>query len=221
MVTLVALMMWTPLLPVPCPSMSSPCSRTSEAPAALMVMPVVSAPSTPAVPVKGQLIVTDLVIVNMPKPPGSRQLISPPVAVLEMAPAKVLHGAVRLHGNESSPTAETQVRLACAAAGSMCDSAKNAIARIESRLCFMGASRAARVVATTEIPMQLGAGLSWTGRHIRWDWMTLRLGRAPVGWVERASARLRASATRYGARPNNQLRAMDVGSRKGSTQPTE
>src|SRR5438105_9819287 len=45
-----------------------------------------------------QSIVIDLVIVTAPKPPGSRQLISPLMAVLEIAPAKVLHGAVRLQG---------------------------------------------------------------------------------------------------------------------------
>jgi hypothetical protein len=33
-----------------------------------------------------------------------------------MAPAKVLHGAVRLHGLTSSPTPDTQVRVACALA---------------------------------------------------------------------------------------------------------
>src|SRR5262245_23285747 len=59
----------------------------------------------------------DLVIVTAPKPPGSRTLISPPGAVFEMAPAKVLHGAVRLHGLTSSPTPDTQVRVACALAG--------------------------------------------------------------------------------------------------------
>src|SRR5690242_21105549 len=61
-------------------------------------------------------MVIDLVIVTAPKPPGSRQSISPPAAVLEIAPANVLHGAVRLHGLASSPTPETQVRLACALA---------------------------------------------------------------------------------------------------------
>ncbi len=50
----------------------------------------------PIVPVQSMVI--DLVMVTAPKPPGSRQLISPPAAVLEIAPAKVLHGAVRLHG---------------------------------------------------------------------------------------------------------------------------
>jgi hypothetical protein len=44
-------------------------------------------------------------------------LISPFAAVFEIAPAKVLHGAVRLHGLTSSPTPDTQVRVACALAG--------------------------------------------------------------------------------------------------------
>jgi len=43
-------------------------------------------------------------MVTVPKPPGSRQLILPLVAVLGMAPVKVLQGAVRLHGLASSPT---------------------------------------------------------------------------------------------------------------------
>jgi hypothetical protein len=62
-------------------------------------------------------IVMLLVIVTTPKPPESIALISPPAAVLLIAPAKVLHGAVRLHGFASSPTPETQVRVACAARG--------------------------------------------------------------------------------------------------------
>src|SRR3954462_7727560 len=56
----------------------------------------------------------DLVMVTAPNPPGSSTLISPPAAVFEIAPANVLHGAVRLHGFASSPTPETQVRVACA-----------------------------------------------------------------------------------------------------------
>src|SRR3978361_2207510 len=59
----------------------------------------------------------DLVMVTAPAPFGSRQLISPPADVLEIAPAKVLHGAVRLQGLASSPTPDTQVRVACAFAG--------------------------------------------------------------------------------------------------------
>src|SRR5438067_12840721 len=73
---------------------------------------------TPLVPaaridpnVPAQSMVIDLVIVTVPKPPGSRQSISPLSAVFEMAPAKVLQGAVRLHGLRSSPTPETQVRV--------------------------------------------------------------------------------------------------------------
>jgi hypothetical protein len=58
--------------------------------------------------------VTDFVIVTAPKPAESRASISPPVAVLEIAPANVLHGAVRLHGFASSPTPDTHVRVACA-----------------------------------------------------------------------------------------------------------
>src|ERR1700742_4127904 len=79
-------------------------------------MPVVPAINTPA-SVFSQSMVMDLVTVSAPKPPGSMQLISPPAAVLEIAPAKVLQGAVRLHGLASSPTPETQVRVACAFAG--------------------------------------------------------------------------------------------------------
>src|ERR687884_2226066 len=59
-------------------------------------------------------IVMDLVIVTAPKPPRSRASISPAAAVFEMAPAKVLQGAVRLQGLASSPTPETQGRVACA-----------------------------------------------------------------------------------------------------------
>src|SRR4030095_10078745 len=58
------------------------------------------------------LMVIDLVMVTAPNPPESRQLISPLTAVFEIAPANVLHGAVRLHGLASSPTPETQVRVA-------------------------------------------------------------------------------------------------------------
>src|SRR5438067_10324413 len=57
-------------------------------------------------------IVIDLVIVTVPKPPGSMASISPLSAVFEIAPANVLHGAVRLHGLTSSPTPDTQVRVA-------------------------------------------------------------------------------------------------------------
>src|SRR5438105_13876850 len=61
-------------------------------------------------------MVIDLVMGPAPYPAGSRASISPPAAVLEIAPAKVLQGAVRLQGLASSPTPDTQVRLACALA---------------------------------------------------------------------------------------------------------
>src|ERR1700720_849946 len=87
----------------------------SPAPAA-MVMPLVPATRIdPKVPL--QLRVIALVMVIPPNPPGSRQSISPAAAVLEIAPAKVLQGAVRLQGLASSPTPETQVLVAWAFAG--------------------------------------------------------------------------------------------------------
>src|SRR5580698_11238483 len=80
----------------------------------------------------------DLVMVRAPKPPGSRTLISPNAEVFEMAPANVLHGAVRLHGLASSPTPETQVRVACACAGAIARPAiKSAPANVEKRVDFL------------------------------------------------------------------------------------
>src|SRR5437867_13389836 len=57
-------------------------------------------------------IVMLFVMVTAPNPPGSRTEISPPAAVFEIVPANVLQGAVRLQGFTSSPTPETQVRVA-------------------------------------------------------------------------------------------------------------
>src|SRR5215468_7198016 len=79
-------------------------------------MPLVPDTSTPASGLSDEMVI-DLVMVTAPKPPGSSTLISPLGAVLEIAPAKVLHGAVRLHGLASSPTPDTHVRVACACAG--------------------------------------------------------------------------------------------------------
>src|SRR5687768_10751063 len=84
---------------------------------ALTTKPLTPAPATRALPSTAPpSMVIDLVMVRPPKPPGSSTEMMPPVAVLEMAPAKVLHGAVRLHGLASSPTPDTQVRVACACA---------------------------------------------------------------------------------------------------------
>ena len=86
--------------------------------ASLTIMAFVPETSTP--PTKpSHLIVIDLVMVTPPKPPESRQLISPSAAVFEIVPGKVLHGAVRLHGFASSPTPDTHVRVAWAKAGRM------------------------------------------------------------------------------------------------------
>src|SRR5215469_4539863 len=82
----------------------------------------------------------DLVMVTAPNPPGSRQLISPFIAVFEMAPAKVLQGAVRLQGLTSSPTPETQVRDAWAKAGEPIRQVKSiipAMADINFRICIV------------------------------------------------------------------------------------
>src|SRR5262245_13914292 len=84
---------------------------------ALMMMPLVPATSIEATCPPPPSMVIDLVMVTAPKPPGSRALISPPAAVFEIAPAKVLQGAVRLHGLASSPTPETDVRVAWALDG--------------------------------------------------------------------------------------------------------
>src|SRR3989442_7937169 len=61
-------------------------------------------------------MVMHLVMVTAPNPPGSSTSISPHSAVFEIAPAKVLQGAVRLQGLASSPTPDTHVRHACACA---------------------------------------------------------------------------------------------------------
>ncbi len=85
--------------------------------------------NTPAIAPRPSTVI-DFVIVNAPKPPGSIILISPPVAVLLMAPANVLHGAVRLQGLRSSPTPETHVRGAWAWATNAHAKANIAMVRI-------------------------------------------------------------------------------------------
>ncbi len=84
---------------------------------ATIVIPVVLTCAL-AIPRTVPSIRIDLVIVTGPKLPTSRTEISPPAAVFEIAPANVWQGAVREQGFASSPTPETQVRVAWAAAGS-------------------------------------------------------------------------------------------------------
>ncbi|WP_292189299.1 hypothetical protein [Mesorhizobium sp.] len=106
--------------------------------AALMITPFVDEFDTPA-STSSQAMVIALVIVTAPKPPGSMQLISPPAAVFEIAPAKVLQGAVRLHGLTSSPTPETHVRGACAEAGAIrkTDARSNTASERKNRTTFI------------------------------------------------------------------------------------
>src|SRR3989344_3095310 len=108
--------MRTPLVPVLIPSMLMPLITTLSVAPAEIVMPLVPLAMIVASTLSQSSLI-DLVIVTVPKLAGSRQLISPPAAVFEIEPAKVRHGAVRLHGLTSSPTPETQVRVACAEAG--------------------------------------------------------------------------------------------------------
>src|SRR5688572_295599 len=104
---------WMPFSPGSLPVPLTEKLRIVTSPSgALIIKPVVPLDKTePITPLPSMVI--DLVIVSVPKPPGSRRLISPPAAVLLIAPARVLHGAVRLQGFTSSPTPETQVRVAC------------------------------------------------------------------------------------------------------------
>src|SRR5262249_22812963 len=97
-----------------------------------MLMPLVPALRIEA-NASWQSTVIDLVMVSAPRPPGSRQLISPLTWVFEIAPAKVLQGAVRLHGLASSPTPDTQVRAAWARAGAVPSSASDAAASASIR----------------------------------------------------------------------------------------
>src|ERR1700688_2782182 len=110
--------------------------RTLSVAATLTMMPSVPETSTPpSTPSAIRLI--DWVMVTAPKPPGSSALISPPGAVFEMAPANVLHGAVRLHGLASSPTPDTHVRVAWACAGAAHNIATLAIARAFQKSVFI------------------------------------------------------------------------------------
>src|SRR6185437_6513162 len=105
----------TPLMPVPIPLIRRWGRMTTSFGPAWTTIPFVPLTNTDATWPPPSIVI-GLVIVTAPYPAGSRASISPAAAVLEIAPANVLHGAVRLHGLASSPTPETQVRLACAVA---------------------------------------------------------------------------------------------------------
>src|SRR5690348_2503240 len=109
------LLAFTPTRPVVAPLIEMFLSTTWIVFGAPLALSLTLTPFVPAARidpnVPAQSMVIDFVIVTAPKPPGSRQSISPPAAVLEIAPANVLHGAVRLHGLRSSPVPDTQVRV--------------------------------------------------------------------------------------------------------------
>src|SRR4029079_10007719 len=86
-------------------SMPLPLMVTPETPLAVM---------SPSRPPPSRVI--DLVTTTLPKLPRSSTDTPPPAVVLTTAPAKVLHGRVRLHGLASSPAADTQGRVARAGA---------------------------------------------------------------------------------------------------------
>src|SRR5260370_16778882 len=84
---------------------------TSVAPGATTI-PFVPATRTEATWPPPPSRVMDFVMVTAPKPPGSSASISPPAAVLGIAPPHVLHAAVRLHGLTSSPRPQTHIHPA-------------------------------------------------------------------------------------------------------------
>src|SRR6185369_13449 len=126
--TALAWRMLIPFMPLQKPLIEIPLMVITSVAAALMTIPFTREARIEAnVPVPSSVI--DFVIVTAPKPPGSRASISPQAAVLEMAPAQVLQGAVRLQGLASSPTPDTHVREACAWAIETVANIKVAIAK--------------------------------------------------------------------------------------------
>src|SRR5215471_16286599 len=101
------------------PSITRPRTTTTQlgSVAQLTVMPLVPATRIPASPMPSLASVIAFVTVTALKVPGSSVSISPPAAVLAIAPAKVLQGAVREQGLTASATPEIHVLVACALAG--------------------------------------------------------------------------------------------------------
>src|ERR1043165_4322535 len=166
MYTDLAWLMLMPLVPrvVPAPLMSRLRSTILSVVSALMTTPCT--PEERMLPSSSeQSMVIDFVIVTGPKPPASRQLMMPPAAVFEMAPANVLQGAVRLHGLTSSPTPDTHVRVAWAWA-----SAGTARAKIQATTIFLMRDPPSPVgaqVLPRDTPWELGRTVEQPGR---WYW---------------------------------------------------
>src|SRR5436305_66542 len=100
----------------------------------------------------------DLVIVTATKPPGSSTSISPLAAILEIAPAKVLQGAVRLHGLASSPTPETQVRVAWACAAD--ERQSRAAAAVSERAVFLMSILLCESRDSEDVQLSTGTGMT-------------------------------------------------------------
>src|SRR4051812_6705100 len=99
-----------PMLPPPAP-LSERLRMTTRSAAPAVILIAVPPPALMPARLPSPLIVIALVIRTDPYAPESTTEISPPAAVLEMAPAKVLQGEVRLHGKPSSPFDATHVRV--------------------------------------------------------------------------------------------------------------
>jgi len=95
-------------------------------------------------------MVIDLVIVNRAEAAGIERADLATWCVLEMAPAKVLQGAVRLQGLASLPVPETHVRLACAVAGCV-PSAKDNAAEMTRNNLLLGALPSPPLVESTQL----------------------------------------------------------------------
>src|SRR5581483_1028178 len=144
--TLAAERILTPIKPLPAPLIDRLRSVTTMVPGVAVLASLMTIPLTPPLarsPPKPDpwppSMVMDVVIVTAPNPAGSSASISPLAAVFEIAPANVLHGAVREHGLTSSPTPDTQVRVACACASEARTRVKSAtnIAFIVNRALFI------------------------------------------------------------------------------------
>src|SRR5579864_4406189 len=96
-----------PTSPLPAPLISRLRKMTTSELEAFTPMALVPAPSTPASAVEPSIAIDLLMMMTVPKLPGSSASISPAEAVLDRAPEKVWQGAVRLHGLASLPTPDT------------------------------------------------------------------------------------------------------------------
>jgi hypothetical protein len=109
--------------------------------------------------------------------------ISPPAAVLEIAPAKVLQGAVRLQGLASSPWPDTHVRGAWALAGCMAK-AKDVAARAIRRNLFLSIWPLPLVVRRDSV----ASALAHNGMLHR-GFQPMRVPRRPRSRATRATSR--------------------------------